>query len=281
MKADLIDLHIHSNYSDGTQDIEEIIDISASIPLKVISITDHDTIDGINPARNHIIKKQYPLDLITGTELSSKYGNLDVHILGYCFNEEDEQFTKILKFYKEKREERAYKIIDKLSDNGIKLTIELVKSLADGGSIGRPHIARALVQSGAVENIEEAFSRYLGYFRPAYVPKEKMTPEQAIQYIHQAGGIAVLAHSGRYLTDNMLNEFITFGLDGIEVYHPIHDNKTTYNLLKKAKENSLLVTGGSDSHGLAKSDTYIGSIAVPYLFYEKLLDSLKERKDKS
>ncbi len=264
------DLHIHSIYSDGTHTIKDIIELSKKINLSAISITDHDTIDGIEPAMEYIKKSNIDIELIPGTELSTKYKHLDMHILAYSFDYKNKEFLNILQFYKDKRKSRAEQIIAKLNQLGYELEFEKVKDMANGGSIGRPHIARALVESGMAPNITYVFDNLIGYHKPAYIPKELMTPQYAIDIIHKAGGIAVLAHSGNYLTEAMLKELLSYGLDGIEVYHPNHDDQTTFKLLQIAKKYALFITGGSDSHGLAKNDTYIGYIKLPYVYYEKL-----------
>lgn len=276
----MADLHIHSDFSDGTQSIPEIIQLSLTCKLKVISITDHDTIDGLSPSFDYIQQHQIPMDLISGVELSTQYLDLDLHILGYLFDYSDQQFVDMLNYYKNKREIRAEKIVDKLNQLGYPLDIMKVKKTANNGSIGRPHIARSLVDHGYMPSVDYAFDRYLGYYKPAYVPKEKLTPEKAIEMIHQTGGIAILAHPGSYINERILKELLSYSLDGIEVYHPNHTQDTTMKLLKMAKNYNILITGGSDHHGSAKTDTFIGKIKLPYIYYEKLQDFYQQKKMK-
>ncbi|MBP7460863.1 MAG: PHP domain-containing protein [Candidatus Delongbacteria bacterium] len=271
MMSPLVDLHIHTTHSDGTQSVQDVIDIAVQQRLKAIAITDHDTVSGMPEAFAYIREKGLELGLISGVELSTRFENLDVHVLGYCFDHDNQDFLKIIEYYKLKREHRAEKIVDRLHELGFPVSMDLIREMAQSGSIGRPHIARALVESGLMPSVDYAFNYYLGYYKPAYVHKEKLTPEQGIAYIHQAGGIAVLAHPGSYFSDPLLDQFLEFGLDGIEVFHPNHGNEMVMELIKGAKKRNLLITGGSDNHGSVKSDTYIGAIRVPYVFYEKLL----------
>lgn len=267
----LIDLHIHSTHSDGTQSIREIVDLSRKQHLKAIAITDHDTVSGLPEVFRYIQETGSELAVVSGIELSTQFEKLDCHILGYLFDYENLEFLRIIDFYKQKREQRAEKTVVQLHELGFPVSMDLIREMAQSGSIGRPHIARALVESGLMPNVNYAFDYYLGYHKPAYVHKEKLSPEQGIAYIHQAGGVAVLAHPGSYFNESIVDRFAGFGLDGLEVYHPNHSKEMVMRLLKTAKSRNMLITGGSDNHGSVKSDTYIGAVRVPYLFYEKLL----------
>ncbi len=269
-RAFFCDLHIHTQHSDGSQSVEEVLRLSHRFGLRGISITDHDSVAGITEAEMLNENMQLGLTVLSGVELSCSYNNLDVHILGYMFDHHDSQLLEVLTYYKTKREGRAHEMIKRLEQLGYPLDWERIARIANGGSIGRPHIGRALVDAGYFENIETVFDQLIGYRRPAYVPKEKLTPADAIRYLHQARGMAVLAHPGNYLDDTALQEFMANGIDGIEVFHPNHPNAVVMRLLKMAKDYDLLVTGGSDNHGQAKSDTYIGAVKVPYVYVENL-----------
>ena len=259
---DYIDLHIHSIHSDGTLKPAEIVEYARQFQLKAISLTDHDSIDGVEEAI--LAGKRVGVEVIPGIEISSNYFDRDIHILGYCLDIHHpaiSEYTRQIRVY---REERAKRIIELLKQSGIHITWQLVKAKSAGGVIGRPHIADVLLEEGYVYSFRDAFDKYLGESGKAFVPKEMITPLQAIDIIHQAGGLACIAHPGVDIPDDTVLELLNYGLDGIEVYHPKHSKTDIEHYLDMARKHQLFVTGGSDSHGLRMLDITIGSLHVPY-----------------
>ena len=189
---DYIDLHIHTNHSDGLHSCSEILDKVRHKNLRAFAITDHDTIDGYLEIKGRLSESDP--ELMTGVELSSEIDKDDLHILGYLFDPENPRLLKTLKNFQEKRKQRGRKIVEKLKLLGLEIPFEAVKEITKGNVIGRPHIAEVLYRKKRTRSYQEAFDKYIGTEGPAYVPKTKMTPKEAIDLIHQAGGIAILAH---------------------------------------------------------------------------------------
>ncbi len=273
-----VDLHIHTNFSDGIFSPEEVVRYAQEVGLSAISITDHDITDGILPAVKEGIKRG--IEVIPGVELSVESKNSsegEMHILGYFINWEDIQFQKQLKLFRDARKKRAIHILKKLYQVGVKLDEEKLFKIAGIGSVGRLHIARLLLEEGYVDNIKEAFQKYLGKNRPAYVPKFRLTPEDAIKMIKNIGGVSVLAHPfyGNYGDRNIIEELVRFGLKGIETWHSKHNEEVKKSFDNLAKEFNLIVTGGSDCHGPAGDEpSLIGTQNVPY----EVLLNLKQAK---
>jgi 3',5'-nucleoside bisphosphate phosphatase len=265
------DLHAHTHFSDGTCSPHELIALSKSARLACISVCDHDTVDGIEPTRSAGCKAG--VELMAGIELSAEYNGLEIHILGYCIDETDEQLRQHLVALRRNRIERVYQMSAKLNDLGIHLNPESVFALAKNGSVGRLHVARALVKSGNVMSTGEAFQKYIGDQGPAYVCGFKFTPQQAIQVIRKAGGVPVLAHPYLIRDDSLIPRFIDDGIMGLEVYYPEHTQSMINYFNELAQRHNLLVTGGSDFHGTAKPDVNIGTVRIPY----ELVERIKER----
>ncbi|MCS7072743.1 MAG: PHP domain-containing protein [Anaerolinea sp.] len=248
-----IDLHLHTTASDGQYSPEALIQRARRAGLNVIAITDHDSVDGLAPAQAEA-QRAGALRVLPGIELSAEDEAGDVHMLGYCFDPHAEILLARLADFRAGRYNRGQLMIAKLAEMGMPLEWSnvLAHAGADKGaaSIGRPHIARAMIDAGYVSNVAEAFDRYLYNGGPAYVPRARLTPEEAIALIHAAGGAAVLAHPGA-LDDPlaMIERLIPAGLDGVEVMHPKNDSDTRLNLLALARRHDLIVTGGSDFHG--------------------------------
>lgn len=255
-----VDLHLHTTASDGRLAPSQLVRLARAQRLDVIAITDHDTTAGIEEAVQ--AAGGLPV-IISGIELSAEDARLDVHILGYFVQAHDEDFQAALARFRDDRERRGYKIVAKLAEMGLPVAWERVLALANGGSVGRPHIARALVEAGYVESVKEAFDRYLRTGGPAYVARERLTPEGAVDLLHRAGGAAVLAHPG-LLPDYaaMVARLVPAGLDGVEVVHPKNSETARANLRALAGHYGLIMTGGTDYHG-PDSDAAIGSITAP------------------
>jgi hypothetical protein len=263
-----VDLHIHSRYSDGNLSVKEIIEQAFSARLKAIAITDHDCIDAIPEAG--VLGESLNIEVIPGVELSSQSGGKDIHILGYNFDPRNPELIRELSAFKEARYTRAQKMVKNLNDMGIDLRFETVEQIAGDASIGRPHIADALVREELVGSFRDAFDKYLGYESPAYVEKKKFSPEEAFSLIRRAGGVPVLAHPQVTKCDELIPELIREGLMGLEVWHSEHTAQSQTFYLEYCKKYDLISTGGSDCHGSRKGKPSIGSQPVPYECVEKL-----------
>ncbi len=262
------DLHIHTYYSDSTFSPKEVVHYAAGKGLKAVGITDHDSVGGIAEAIEE--SKSFCLEVIPGLELSCEKDGTEVHILGYLVDWENNSFKDALSELRRSRIERTKKILEKLAKAGMPIDFEEVVSSSKCESIGRLHIATLLQKKGFVRTKDEAFKRFIGNKGPYYVSGFKLSPREGIDLIKKYGGVAVLAHP--YLISNniTLGEFIKYGIDGIEVYHPDHPYSIRKIYANYAKEHNLIITGGSDCHGLAKRDIFIGKVKVPYEYIEEL-----------
>jgi hypothetical protein len=269
------DLHLHTIFSDGTYTPEDLIRESERVGLCAISVVDHDTIDGIEPTLG--IARSRNIEVLPGIELSTEYDGTEVHILGYLIDCSNKELREKIDSLKKNRIERIYKILDKLQKIGINLKAQEVFDLAPQGTVGRLHIARAMVKEGLVNSTTEAFQKYIGDRCPAYILGFKLSPFEAIRLIKNAAGIPVLAHPYSLNRDDLILKFIDYGIMGLEVYYPEHSQTMINFYLSLAQKYNLLVTGGSDCHGQVKSEVQIGSIKIPY----ELVEKLKEAKAKS
>ncbi len=264
------DLHLHTIFSDSTYTPEELISQSIRAGLSAIAVVDHDTILGIEPVMKMANIKN--IEVLAGIELSAEYDGQEVHILGYLIDYKRKNLLDKLEFLKKNRIERIYKIADKLKNMGITLEAESVFDIARHGTVGRLHVARAMVNAGLINSTAEAFRKYIGDKCPAYVCNFKFSPSEVIKLIKEVGGIPVLAHPYTLKRDELIPKFVDYGLMGLEVYYPEHTQAMINFYLGLAKEYNLLVTGGSDCHGNAKHEVKIGSVKIPY----ELVEELKE-----
>ena len=271
-----VDLHVHTNCSDGLLWPEAVIDFCLKNGVKVLSITDHDTVDAHLQLREYVQGKE--ITLVPGVELSTSWKSTDFHILGYFIDIEDPHFLEKIDFFRQERMKRGEAIVKKLNSLGVDISMETVKKIAGSSVMGRPHVADALVKEEYVLTLDEAFARYLGYHAPAYVPKQYLTPREAIKLIHKSGGVAVWAHPGPTGKDNLLSDFVDMGLDGIEVYHPLHDLRANRHYTNLAKRYNILYTGGSDCHA-RRERILIGSQKVPYKCYKMLTSARDEHSN--
>jgi len=270
----LVDLHTHTVFSDGLFEPEELIGRAKALGLAALAITDHDAVGGIAPALAAGTSRQ--LEVVPGVEMSCNADGTDVHVLAYYIDYEHPQVQEFFERVRQKRAERAERMVGKLHELGASISLERVRELARGAATGRPHVAQALVEARAVRTVDEAFQRYIGYGGPAYFPKMRMTPAEAVGFIHRHGGVAVIAHPGTYHNDAAVYAAIAAGADGIEVWHPEHSGRNTDHYREVAVKNSLLVTGGSDCHGGRKlGKVFLGSITLPY----SCLQAVKDRRD--
>ncbi|MBM7854482.1 putative metal-dependent phosphoesterase TrpH [Desulfohalotomaculum tongense] len=268
------DLHIHTTVSDGTDTPAQVVERALSLALQAIAITDHDTIDGVAAARQAAEGKS--IDVLAGVEISCYYNNSEVHILGYFKEPNHPQLVSALQEMRDYRLIRAQKMVDKLNAMGCDIKWSRVQEIAGEGTVGRPHIADALVERNIVPNREAAFKEYIGRGCPAYVPRKKIAPTEAIKLISQSGGIPVLAHPGTVTSIDMLPWLINCGLKGIEVWHPHHSPLQCQYYLKQAEKWNLIPTGGSDYHG-KKHDlcNRLGAVTAPMESFKRIRDLLK------
>ncbi|AZR72619.1 phosphatase [Anoxybacter fermentans] len=271
-----IDLHLHTTASDGTYTPTEIVDEAKKLGLTAIAITDHDNMNGVEEALKR--GKEIGLEVVPGIELNTDYEEKEIHILGYYLNYSSKEVHDILDELINSRVNRAQKMVEKLNQMGINISYERVKEIAVGGAIGRPHIAKALIEAGYAEDWSEAFDRFIGRDCPAYVPRTKLTPFAAIKLILNAGGVPVLAHPGLNNLDEIIPGLIEAGLMGIEVYHFEHTGEDKVHYLKMAQKNNLIITGGSDCHGPgSKSGARLGQVKLPEQFLTELKKGLSQK----
>ncbi|MBI5150872.1 MAG: PHP domain-containing protein [Candidatus Omnitrophica bacterium] len=263
------DLHIHTHYSDGTMSPQEVVQEAARVGLGCIAITDHDTVDGIGPAIE--AARSLDVEIIPGIELSTEINGKDIHMLGYLFDWQDAALKAQLSKIQDARVERMKEMIQKLKGLGIGgITLEEVTALAMSKAVGRPHLATVLVQKKIVSNAREAFDKFLAEGAPAYAPKFRQTPQEAIRLIKDLGGVAVLAHPMLTHVDELIPGLVREGLGGLEVYYPNCSQSATDFYKGLAQKYHLAPTGGSDTHGEARKHTFIGKARIPYDLVEKL-----------
>lgn len=269
-----IDLHLHTMYSDGSFRPAELIELAKKRGVGVISITDHDITDGIEEAVSKGLENG--IEVIPGIELSAEFENVpegEIHILGYFIDCRNKCFQQKLEFLRQRRFQRAKDIFYKLFELGVKIKEDSIFLENNRHSIGRLHFAKLMVKEGFVRNIREAFDLYLSNGRPAYVPKLKLSAKEAIEVVQQSGGVPVLAHPyyGNCLDGKVIRELVDIGLAGLEVYYYKHPKNVIEELLMIAEKYDLLITGGSDCHGiLIDGDYLLGKADVPSSILEKL-----------
>ncbi|MDD5246522.1 MAG: PHP domain-containing protein [Candidatus Omnitrophica bacterium] len=262
------DLHLHTIFSDGTDTPGELINKVTAAGLSCFSVVDHDTVAGVGPCLD--LASARGLELIPGIELSAEYDGKEVHILGYLVDFRNRDFLEKLASIREYRVRRVQMIIDKLKPQGIELDPRSVFELAGNASVGRMHVARAMVKDGLVGNIYEAFQKYIGDKCPAYVAGFQLSVKEAARLIRGVSGVPVLAHPYSLHNDDLIGEFAAIGIMGLEIHYPEHSQSLVNFYLDLAKRYGLLVTGGSDYHGDAKPDVKVGAIKIDYTLVEEL-----------
>ena len=269
------DLHVHTYFSDSTFSPAEAVELARDNTLAAIAICDHDTVDGIAPSIE--AGDRCGVEIIPGIEMTVEKTDAEIHMLGFFIDWKNEEFRKKLKMIQEFRVERVKRMVEKINDLGVGLDPDEVFKLSGKGSIGRMHLAQALMRTGKVKSFREVFEKYIGFMKPCYVSNIKFTPQQAIGLIKNAGGVAVLAHPGILNRDDLLPELVESGLRGIEVYHSDHRPSVIRRYEELARKHKLLMTGGSDCHGLNKSKVLLGSVRIPY----DLVELLREEAGKA
>jgi predicted metal-dependent phosphoesterase TrpH len=256
------DLHLHSRFSDGTYLPEELAAQARGHGLAAIALTDHDSVEGCAGTARACATAG--IEFIAGTELTAEHHGDELHILGYCIDTQNSRLLAEIAQFQTVRQNRIREMVQRLNQLRVPLKADAVFALANCRAPGRPHVARAMVAAGLCKSLDEAFERFLKRNRPAWVPKFKMSAEKALELIHQAGGVAVLAHPGLNRTDEVIPALAAAGMDGIECFHTKHSTVTTERYLELADRYHLLVTGGSDCHGMSKGKPLIGTVKVPY-----------------
>lgn len=276
------DLHIHTYYSDGVFSPEKIVDTAIDVGLQAIAITDHDNVLAYDVAQkyikdNHLENK---IEIIKGVEINTLYKNNEVHILGYFMNTEDKDFVELLKAQQQARIKQTKEIIALLAKKeGIKIKFEDIKKLvAPGGSIGRPHIARAITSAGGTANVMDAYAKYIHDDSPVYVQRKTVTPFDAVEIIYDAGGVPVIAHPHDLdIAEPLIKELMNYGLRGIEAYHRKHSPACVEYFFSMAENLGLIVTGGSDFHtpNIMNGQIVLGKNFIPEWVYHKLVEEKK------
>jgi len=268
----LADLHIHTYYSDGTFSPQEVVEEAVKNKLCCISITDHDIVQGVSLTQEAAVGRD--LEVIPGIELSSEFEGKDIHILGYFIDINKGPLVEKVESFLDERVRRMKQMITNLQSVGIKdITFEEVSSLTKSRAVGRAHLAVLLAQKGHVNSFKSAFDKYLAEGKVGFTPKLQQTPFEAIDLIHQSGGLAVMAHPMVTQKDELISRLAKHGLDGLEVYYPNCMPLVRGFYEKLAKKYGLLLTGGSDAHGTTKVYTYVGKEAIPY----ELVDNMKKK----
>ena len=255
-----VDLHAHSTASDGSRAPADVVREAKRIGLAAIALTDHDTVAGIAEATS--MAEELGVRVVPGVELSAVEGDVETHILGLHLSDTRELEAKLIAL-REMRRTRAERMVKRLNELGVRIDFAAVLEQAAGGAIGRPHVARAMIAEGWAVDFRDAFDRYLGNGRPAYVGKDRLAVSEATALIHRAGGLAVLAHPSHSGTRERIAAFVEQGMDGIEVRHPSHSAEDTARLAALVEHFSLVPSGGSDWHGSADGPRTLGMMRVP------------------
>ena len=273
-----IDLHVHSTFSDGTMTPTEIVKLANIKNLKAIALTDHDTVAGLNEANK--AGEKYGIEIVSGIEFSTTYNDIDIHILGLMINYKDQYFQEQLQQFINSREKRNQKMIEALNKLDINISLDDVKSVSDGNVITRAHFARALFEKRYIQSTQEAFTKYIGNNGPAYVEREKVTPDKVIKLILDNSGIPILAHPLLYglnnaELNNLIKELLSYGLKGIEGIYSLNTFSDDQYLKKLAHKYNLLISGGSDFHGDNKPNIQLGTGRGNLFIPNTLLERLK------
>jgi hypothetical protein len=276
-----VDLHTHTTASDGSLTPTQLVQRACRLGLKVLGITDHDSVGGV--AEGQAAGASCGLEVIPGVEINTDVPGAEVHVLGYFVDPLHEELNRQLERIREGRVGRAKKMAEVLTQMGAPVRFERILEIAGEGSVGRPHVAQALLEAGHVTSYSEAFGKYIGRESPAYVERMKFSPAEACALIRRAGGVPVLAHPvffdrwGKIKTQfdesKLLPEMLAEGLAGLEVYYSGYDAITIEYLLARARHYGLLATGGTDFHGIRPNEPDLGGVYVPM----KVVRRLKER----
>lgn len=266
------DLHTHTRHSDGLYEPRDLVDRAVAAGLSILCISDHDNLTASRETAPYA--RSLGIVLISGTELSCQHAGVDVHVLAYGVDLEDSALESRLASFRKTRDTRGEIMVDRLRELGYPVSIDRVREIAGDGALGRPHVARALVEMGAVDSLDTAFRKFLGDGRPAFVDKERFRIDEVVDLVRNAGGVTSVAHPSVYRDHrHLVNELIDAGIDGIETHHPDVDATQHDYYERLARDRGLFVTGGSDDHGNGGPKT-IGQILVPESSIRALLDRI-------
>lgn len=267
------DLHTHTHHSDGTRTSREVIDVARWHDIEILCISDHDNLAAYFESKMYAVSRG--VQLVPGVELSCTYEQHDIHILAYAFDPLDERVGERLRSFRETRQQRGRKMVGLLNALGFKIDHARVEQLAAGGAMGRPHVARALVEGGFAASVAEAFDKLIGAGKPAYVEKERFKIEEAVALIHSAGGVTSIAHPTLYPDhERIVPLLLDAGVDAIEVLHPEVDEKSREMYTNLARFRGKFTTGGSDDHGTVKTSQTLGTIRVPESMIKPILERM-------
>ncbi|MFM7468569.1 MAG: PHP domain-containing protein [Vampirovibrionales bacterium] len=280
----IIDLHMHTTYSDGAADPKALVKAVAATGIKAFAVTDHDTTAGKHLLHEALNELQTDITLIPGIEINTHWQRKEVHILGYFIDDTHADLQAIMLKHRQARLAQAEAVIAKLRRHArVNLSLEDVMRYAHReGSVGRPHLARAIVQRGGAANISEAFKKYLNYESPTYIGRETASPHEAVEAIYESGGIAVVAHPADMQGfEGLVGELMNYGLMGIEAYHKSHTPAMMRHHTELAKQHGLIVTGGTDYHGMPeKYPVILQRLMMPLSVMPKLYEA-KASRDKA
>jgi 3',5'-nucleoside bisphosphate phosphatase len=274
-KQKIADLHIHSYYSDGSESPFNIIKKAKEKGFNTISITDHETFDAVEEAKE--AAKLYDIQLIPGVEISTFTGRSEVHILGYFKSIKNTELLEVIEGMQKARFERVVKMVEKLKKHGVEIEIADIVKVYSKNVVTRLHVAMVILQKREyATTMREVFDKYIGFNAPCFVPRDKTTASETIKLILDFKGIPVLAHPGVSSIDESIPKLISAGLKGIEVFYPIHSKKQRKQYLELAESNNLLITGGSDCHGKFKRKEYLGKIKLEEQYINNLMEALNK-----
>ncbi|HXH40444.1 MAG TPA: PHP domain-containing protein [Thermoanaerobaculia bacterium] len=267
------DLHTHTYHSDGTRSPAEVVDVALEHGIEILAISDHDNLAAYFEIKPYADERG--VTLIPATELSCAYEGVDVHILAYAFDALDERIETRLRRFRDARQTRGRRIVERLRALGYNITSERVEQLAAGGAVGRPHVARALVEGGYVTSVADAFDKLLRPGKPGYVEKDRFAIDEAVTLMHATGGVTSIAHPTLYPDhERIIPQLLDAGIDGVEVLHPDVDEAAREAYTNIARFRGKMLTGGSDDHGNVKSKKTLGTIKVPEEWLGPILDRL-------
>lgn len=272
------DLHAHTTASDGVLSPAAVVDAAVAAGLSTLAITDHDTTAGVAPAR--AAAEGSDLDIVAGIEISTRHGNREVHLLGLFIDPEGDSLAELKRCQRSWRRERAVVMVERAQKKGLRIDLEQVDRIAGDAPIGRPHLAEAVLRSGAVSTMQEAFDRHFGIGRSCFVPKRMVETTAAIAAVHGAGGVAVVAHpASSRVRETRLRDLAAAGLDGVEIRHPRHSAQQIDALGGLCARLGLLPSGGSDFHGPGRGDSRLGDIRIPEDWCQGLQRRAAEYRD--
>lgn len=268
------DLHTHTSRSDGQLSPEELVARAADRGIQVLAVTDHDTLAGIQAAA--VAAEEKGIHLVSGTEMSVTLGERELHLLAYGFDPAHTGVQEHLAAMQEARQDRAQTIVERLREQGIALgDDQLEAEISAAHAVGRPHVAAALVRAGHVESERAAFEQYLGEGKPGFVAKPAFPASDALDLIHKANGVGVLAHPGHWTSGRQVRQLVDVGLDGLETKHPSHDSSLRSYYERLARSYDLITTGGSDYHGRTESEeTHFGTVGMSRGEWERFRETL-------